>query len=128
MSKTARVPGTFKDRPAAPRRDSSVQGRFAEGMLLDIGALSAERWLIGDCSVMIAREPYQQGHRWHLSISHPTRYPTWDEIKTAVYGIPTAALPDGRTYAQLLGPVDEGEWVNVADNCFHLYEIEAPLL
>jgi len=27
--------------------------------------------------------------------------------------------------AQILGPVGDGEWVNLHENCFHLYEIGA---
>lgn len=116
------VPGTFKNRPPMPRRDLSPQGREAEALIEAIGALTAERWLVGDCTVMIAREPiHGTGYRWHLSIAHPDRYPTWDEIKTAVYGIEALAEV---VMAQVLGPVsDLGDWVNVHDNCFHLYEI-----
>lgn len=56
--------------------------------------------------------------RYHLSISHPTRYPTWAEIKFARYQI----LPDNITMAMLLPPQDQ--FVNIHPNCFHLHEIE----
>lgn len=118
----SRVPGTFKNRPPLPRRDLSPQGKLAEDLLLGLGAIHAERHMVGECSVMLAREPLDGRYIWHLSISHPERYPTWDEIKTARYGLPVL---DGVTMAQILGPVGEGEWVNVHDNCFHLYEISA---
>lgn len=124
----SRVPGTFKNRPPAPRRDNSSAGQVAVSWLLRAGALHAERWRVGSCTVMVAREPRPGGgYGWHISVSHPTRYPTWDEMKMAVYGIPSVKLEEGKTYAQLLGPVGEGEWVNVSDNCFHLYEIDDPL-
>jgi hypothetical protein len=55
--------------------------------------------------------------RWHLSISHPSRYPTWDEIRDARY----ALLPDDVTMAMLLPP--QREYVNLHKNCFHLHEI-----
>lgn len=77
------------------------------------------------CSVMLAREPMRGEYRWHLSIAHPARYPTWDEIKTAVYGIDAL---DGVTLAQVLAPGDGSVWVNVHDNCFHLYEIHDPIV
>jgi hypothetical protein len=122
-----RVPGTFKDRPARPVRDLSLSADEAVAALTMLGALAAERWLLGECSVMCAREPVAGGWRWHVSIAHPSRYPSWDEIKTAIYGIPTIELPAGRTFAQLLGaPVREGEWVNAHENCFHLYEVDDP--
>jgi hypothetical protein len=122
------VPGTFKNRPATPRRDLSPQGAEAESLLTAIaGAFHAERWLVGNCTVMCAREPFGGGLRWHISVAHPHRYPTWDEIKTAIYDIPAIELPKGRTFAQLLGgPVRDGDWVNAHENCFHFYEIDDP--
>ena len=54
----------------------------------------------------------------HLSISHPMRYPTWDEIKDARY----ALLPDEKTFGILLPP--KAEYVNFHRNCFHLHELE----
>lgn len=54
---------------------------------------------------------------WHLSISHPQRYPTWDEIHAARYGL----LPDEVTMGMLLPP--RGEYVNIHPNCFHLWQI-----
>lgn len=58
--------------------------------------------------------------RWHLSISHPKRYPTWDEIKEARYKL----MPENITVAMLLPP--PREYVNIHENCFHLWEIEDP--
>ena len=85
---------------------------------------SAQRYALGDCTVFVAREPAGPNGSllWHLSISHPRRYPTWDEIKTARYEL----LPSDVTMAMLLPPPDE--YVNVAaqDNVFHLWEIEDP--
>jgi hypothetical protein len=56
--------------------------------------------------------------KWHLSISTPYRYPTWDEIKQARYDF----LPDEITIAMILPP--KSEYVNVHNYCFHLYEID----
>jgi hypothetical protein len=55
---------------------------------------------------------------WHLSISEPSRYPTWDEIADARYQL----IPDDVTMAMLLPPPDE--YVNVHNNCFHLWQID----
>lgn len=124
----SRIPGTFKDEPIL-LRDLSPTGLAAERMLIDAGALYAMRYLVGhppdDCTAMLGREPLGPGGemRWHLSVSHPVRYPTWDEIKTAVYGIASLRKV---TMGQVLGPVGPGEWVNIAENCFHLYEIKDP--
>jgi hypothetical protein len=121
MSKS-RIPGTFKVPQPVLRRDLSVEGAAAERLLTDMGSLHAERWRVGECSVMLSRDPLAGRHfRWHLSIAHPSRYPSWDEIKTAAYGI--EAL-QGVMLAQVLHPGDGTPWVNLHENCFHLYEID----
>ena len=51
----------------------------------------------------------------HLSISHPHRYPTWQEIKDARYHFMS---PDNHVY-MILPPKDQ--YVNVHPNCFHLW-------
>jgi hypothetical protein len=53
----------------------------------------------------------------HLSISHPMRYPNWDEIKAARYDL----LPNDMTFALLLPPMQQ--YVNTHRNCFHLHEL-----
>lgn len=90
---------------------------FAVAMPRDIGA---ERWIRAYDSpaeqlhVLIA---WEVGNGWHLSISHPKRYPVWDEIKAARYDL----LPDECTMGMLLPP--KGEYISVHPNCFHLHEI-----
>lgn len=126
--KRTKVPGTFETAaPPRVRRDLSPQGRDAEELLLQVGALHAERWLVGGCTVMLARERYKGEYRWHLSIAHPSRHPTWDEMKVAVYELPALELKPGRTMAQLLGKVEDGQWVNRHEHTFHWFEIDDPL-
>lgn len=67
---------------------------------------------LGECFVMVGLEV-----GWHLSISHPTRYPTYDEIKNARYH----CLPDDIHMAMIFPPKDQ--FVNLHTNCFHLWEI-----
>lgn len=57
------------------------------------------------------------GFRWHMSISHPSRYPTWDEMKTARYRL----LPDDCYMVQILPP--KAQYLNAHDRCFHLTEM-----
>lgn len=64
------------------------------------------------CSIIITKE-----NGYHLSISHKSRYPKWDEIKQARYEL----LPNSKTYGMLLPPKEE--YVNTDKNCFHLHEI-----
>lgn len=53
----------------------------------------------------------------HLSVSHPHRYPTWDELKELRYRF----LPDYKTFALLFPP--SNQYVNEHPNCFHLHEV-----
>lgn len=68
---------------------------------------------MGGCTVFVGRSFYG----WHLSISHPRRYPTWDEIAHARYLL----VPDAVAMAMLLPP--QSEFVNVHENCFHLWQV-----
>ena len=65
-------------------------------------------------TVMVSQSP-NTGH-WHLSISHPFRYPSWDEIKGARYEL----VPHHVTMAMMLPP--PSEFVNIHENCFHMHE------
>lgn len=68
----------------------------------------------GECHVIFAKE----AGMWHLSISHPTRYPTYDEIKEARYKF----IPNEITMAMIFPPKEQ--FVNTHPNCFHLWEIK----
>ena len=76
----------------------------------------AQAYAMGQIRIIVGIE----AGLWHLSISHPKRYPTWDEIKKARYEL----LPHDITVAMLLPPPNE--YVNIHENCFHLWEIEDP--
>jgi hypothetical protein len=112
----SRVPGTFKSRPGVPREVGFPPGWAA------LYGHGARRFALDDCTVLVAREPLgpDGALRWHLSISHPSRYPTWDEIKTARYELLAPEL----TMAMLLPPPSEYVNVEAQDNVFHLHEIE----
>jgi len=75
----------------------------------------------GKLKILVGQEPvYGPGTMtWHLSISHPKRLPTWDELKMARYEL----LPDEVTMAMLLPP--KAQYVDVHPNCLHLYEFLA---
>ncbi len=74
---------------------------------------------LGPCTIMTG----SSAHGWHLSISTPFRYPTWDEVAKARYEL----LPKGATMAMLLPPEDE--YINVPrpdggpNFVLHLWEI-----
>lgn len=74
--------------------------------------LGTRAFQYGECNVLLNRE----GGLLHLSISHPSRYPTWDEIKDVRYRM----LPPDITAAMLLPPNED--YVNTHPNCFHIWE------
>ncbi len=80
---------------------------------------SAKAFEKGPSRVLISHEPRHGDGKlyWHLSISNPTRYPGWDEIKDARYNL----LPLGVTFVMVLPPPNE--YVNIHNNCFHLWEM-----
>jgi hypothetical protein len=72
-------------------------------------------------AVICGREPCgpQGALRWHLSVSHAKRYPTWEEIRDLRYLL----IPDEVMVAMFLPP--RSQYVDVHHYCFHLYEVEA---
>lgn len=68
--------------------------------------------------VALATRTGTDGPRWHLSISHPTRHPTWEEIKEARFRF----MPGDITVAMLLPP--EELWINEHEHCFHLWQTD----
>lgn len=81
---------------------------------IEINGVHANAFKNGALRAIVSQDPPDQ--RWHLSISHASRYPTWDEIRDARYDL----LPDDITMAMLLPP--KSEYVNAHSNCFHLHE------
>ena len=56
---------------------------------------------------------------WHLSVSHPSRYPTWDEIYTAWYDL----VPNVEHITGAILLPRKSEYVNLHPNCFHVYQL-----
>lgn len=81
-------------------------------------------YTMGPCNILVGHEPAGVGGEllWHLTISTPSRHPTWDEIKTARYRL----LDPDLTFGMLLPPAEF--YVNVAeqDHVFQLWEIRDP--
>ncbi len=75
-----------------------------------------QSYRMGELSILVSHEP---AYGWHMSIAHPNRYPTWDEITHIRYTL----LPDQLTLAMLLPP--KSEYINVHANCFQLQEIRS---
>lgn len=83
------------------------------------GSREIEVYAMGHCRVIKAREPvgeYDTDQRWHISISHPWRHPTWDELGVAK----DALLPD---LFMCVPHPPRAYWLNIHEHCFHLWEI-----
>jgi len=90
-------------------------GWAARQVALNNGApVGADVHHIGECRVFVGHE----AGRWHLSIAHPRRLPTWDELKEARNSL----LPDNLLMAMLLPP--KADYINMHPFCFHLWEIQ----
>ena len=81
----------------------------------------ARHYQMGRCSVTVGTilkgsDPLFPGY--HLSISHPHRYPTWDEVAHARYKL----IPNDVIMVMVLPPKEE--YINLDENCFHLHEIK----
>jgi hypothetical protein len=73
---------------------------------------------LGDCLVMVGLEL----GKWHISISHQSRYPTWDEICQAWYRIVGPKLGPNAAGALILPRIDA--FINLHANCFHVHEVD----
>jgi hypothetical protein len=67
-------------------------------------------------TVLVGKEPTENGMKTHISVSHPHRYPSWDELKEIKY-----TLYPQLNMAIMFPP--QGDYVNVHKNCFHIWEL-----
>lgn len=83
-----------------------------------IEEISSEAKMFVDENLHIKVTSAKEGGRWHMSISHPERLPTWDEIKEAR----EIALPPNVFFCLPFPPKEF--WINIHDYCLHLWEIQ----
>lgn len=76
--------------------------------------ITVERFQMGDVSILKTHKP---GVGLHLSLAHPRRLPTWDEVKRVRYEL----LPLDKTFAMLLPPPEE--YTNLHEYCFQMIEV-----
>jgi hypothetical protein len=114
------IPGTWEIRdPGVPVR---FEGDFSH---LPIARMEGVKdlWLgsLGECSIIAAREQAGENGEWlyHLSIAHPDRHTTWDEIKAVRYRL----LPLDLVFGVLLPPPEFYVNVEAQDHTFHLWEV-----
>jgi hypothetical protein len=107
------IPGTvepgFREQPIKELVVSREVIDAFERMGVDSSTLHQYR--MGPCSILVAREPVGSAGelRWHMTISTPSRHPTWDEIKVARYRL----MPHDVICGILLPPPEQ--YVNVPE-------------
>lgn len=80
------------------------------------GMEDSRMYQMGECKVILSGKVEREIQGWHFSISHPSRYPTWDEQKQARYEL----VPDEVYMVSIMPP--RSEYVNRHPNCFHWHE------
>lgn len=123
------IPGTFTHGFREPEiLELSLPANFRQGYRTFTGNTVEEnlvhRYAMGPCNVLVSREPAGlKGERlWHLTISTPSRHPTWDEIKLARYRL----LPADICVGILLPPPEMYVNVEAQDHVFQLWEVTDP--
>jgi hypothetical protein len=122
------IPGTvepaYRDREITEVKiPRSVREAFL-AQRIDPDEINLRIFDFAPCNVMTAREPAAVGGDplWHLTISTPSRHPTWDEIKVARYRL----LPLELTFAMLLPPPQFYVNLPEQDHVFQLWEVTDP--
>lgn len=72
-------------------------------------------YTMGQCFIIVS-PPLNSEWGWHLSISHPARYPSWDEVAKARYEL----LPLDLDFEMPLPSPDK--YISVHPNCFQVHE------
>jgi hypothetical protein len=121
------VPGTWEiGQPPTPMQVANDE-RVLAALDRDAGLENVrgfKTFVMGACTVLLARERAGKDGEflWHMSISHPERHPTWDEIKAARYWL----LSNGLCFGILLPPPEYYVNIEAQDHVFHLWEITDP--
>lgn len=111
MKRTRRITvgRIFRIRELTEKYDRELKKAFPEKKIEFTGV-----YRLGSCHITVNNSDTG----WHLAISHPRRYPTWDEIAEARYQL----IPDEVTMAMIMPSSDQ--YVNLHPNCFNLHQIE----
>jgi hypothetical protein len=86
-----------------------------------VSGINGQAYRMGQCSVIMSQEPFGQDgeYIWHLSIGHPNRFPTWDEINNAEKKLRPKGVTMGILFAEPGHPAH-----SYSRNICHLWEIE----
>lgn len=88
--------------------------------LINMGMqLGTRKYKMGRVSILVSPPDARVGQAgWHMSISHPDRYPTWDEVASAWYQLVPDA--DNRVGAMMLPK--KADYISIHNYCFQVHE------
>ncbi len=72
----------------------------------------------GECKVLISPPFGMNGY--HMSISHKTRYPTWDEVRDSWY----ALIPNSNNRIGAMILPNKKDYINIHPHCFQVHELK----
>lgn len=99
--------------------DGSAFLQLARAQGLPMSEVAVFATIMGH-KIIHAMEETPHGKLRHVSVSHVSRYPTWDEIKDVKYQL----FKDGEDAIMLLPrKTDRIAYVNLHPNCFHLWQL-----
>jgi hypothetical protein len=121
------VPGTWEIGDPGSPMQVPLDPRVERATYMTAGPdafRSFKQFALGECNILMARERAGVNGEWlwHLSISHPDRHPTWDEMKAARYRL----LSNGLCFGILLPPPEYYVNLPAQDHVFHIWEIQDP--
>jgi hypothetical protein len=94
--------------------------RAAEAVTGPHPVMSPEHWRRGLLAAIVSRDPISQNGksdlRWHISLQHRDRVPTWEELSRAAH-----ELRPGVVFAAGVPP--RSWWINIHPHVLHLWEI-----
>lgn len=73
---------------------------------------------LGQCKIFVSGPTERAVIGWHLSMSHPHRLPTWDEMNFARIKL----LPHDVDFVLPMPRLDDDSYVNTHPFCLHIHE------
>lgn len=81
-----------------------------------------KRYKMGKVMIFISPPVIEANMGWHMSISHPERYPTWDEVAAAWYQL----VPDADNRVGVMVLPKRKDYINLHNFCFQVHEQLVP--
>lgn len=77
-----------------------------------------KQYKMGRVFILVSPPVIEMGMGWHMSISHPERYPTWDEVAAAWYQL----IPDADNRVGVMILPKREDYISIHNFCFQVHE------